>query len=183
RIVPELSDELVAELGMDGVETVEQFTDVTRTRLVAEKAQAAESHTKNELVRLATENATMEIAPEMIETEIDNMIKNFEQQLSQQGLNFEQYVQFTGQDLAAVRGQMKDQAETNIRTGLTLEAIAAAEGIDATDEDADAELAQMAAMYGMEVEQLRPLLGGNIGAIKHDIKMKKVIELLVASAK
>ncbi|MGL4624284.1 MAG: trigger factor [Culicoidibacterales bacterium] len=182
RIVPELSDELVADLGMDGVETVEQFTDVTRTRLVAEKAQAAESHTKNELVRVATENASMELAPEMVDTEIDNMIKNFEQQLSQQGLNFEQYVQFTGQDVAGIREQMKEQAETNIRTGLTLEAIAAAEGIDATDEEADAELAEMAAMYGMEVEQLRPLLGGNIGALKHDIKMKKVIELLVSSA-
>ncbi|MGL4952910.1 MAG: trigger factor [Culicoidibacterales bacterium] len=182
RIVPELSDALVAELGMDGVETVEDFNNTTRTRLVVEKAEAAESHTKNELVRLATENASMEIAPEMIDTEIDNMIKNFEQQLSQQGLNFEQYVQFTGQDLAAVRGQMKDQAETNIRTGLTLEAIADAEGIDATDEQVEAELQTMADMYQMDIEAIRPLLGQNIGALKHDIKMKKVIELLVASA-
>ncbi|MGL5916738.1 MAG: trigger factor, partial [Culicoidibacterales bacterium] len=116
------------------------------------------------------------------DTEIDNMIKNFEQQLSQQGLNFEQYVQFTGQDLAAVRGQMKDQAETNIRTGLTLEAIADAEGIDATDEQVEAELQTMADMYQMDIEAIRPLLGQNIGALKHDIKMKKVIELLVASA-
>ncbi|MGL5915265.1 MAG: trigger factor [Culicoidibacterales bacterium] len=182
RIVPELSDALVAELGMDGVETVEDFNNTTRTRLVVEKAEAAESHTKNELVRLATENASMEIAPEMIDTEIDNMIKNFEQQLSQQGLNFEQYVQFTGQDLAAVRGQMKDQAETNIRTGLTLEAIADAEGIDATDEQVEAELQTMADMYQMDIEAIRPLLGQNIGALKHDIKMKKVIELLVESA-
>lgn len=179
RIVPELSDEMVAELGLENVETVEAFMDVTRTRLVAEKAQAAENHIKNESIRLATENATMEIAPEMIDTEIDNMIKNFEQQLAQQGLNFEQYVQFTGQDVAAIREQMSEQAVTNIRTGLTLEAIAAAEGIEATQEDVDAELASMAAMYGMEVDALLPLLGGNMGAIQHDIKMKKVIDLLV----
>ncbi|MGL5295879.1 MAG: trigger factor [Culicoidibacterales bacterium] len=183
RIVPELSDEVVADLGLEGVETVEQFNEVTRTRLVGEKAQAAESHLKNELVRMATENATMEIAPEMVDAEIDNMIKNFEQQLSQQGLNFEQYVQFTGQDVAAIREQMKEQAVTNIRTGLTLEAIAAAEGIDANEADVDAELANMATMYGMDVEQLRPLLGGNVAALQHDIKMKKVIELLVAEAK
>ena len=77
---------------------------------------------------------------------------------------------------------MKEEAEGQVRTSLTLEAIAEAEKIEATDEDVEAELAEMATMYNMEVEAIKQALG-NLESIRGDLKIKKAIDFLVENSK
>ena len=88
------------------------------------------------------------------------------------------YFQFSGQDEEALKGQMKEEAEGQVRTSLVLEAIAEAEKLEATDEDVDAELTKMAEVYNMEVEAIKKALG-NLDAVKGDLKIKKAIDFLV----
>src|SRR5699024_12272249 len=83
------------------------------------------------------------------------------------------------QDEDALKKQMREDAEKRVKTNLTLEAIAKAEDIEATDDDVNEELENMASQYNMEVDQLKQMLGGNTDAIKEDLKLKKTIDYLV----
>ncbi|MEH7250736.1 trigger factor, partial [Neobacillus niacini] len=89
-------------------------------------------------------NAEVEIPDVMVDSEVNRMLQEFEQRLQMQGMNLELYFQFSGQDEDALRGQMKEEAVNRVRAALTLEAIAKAENIEATDEDVNAELEKMA---------------------------------------
>src|SRR5690625_818398 len=97
----------------------------------------------------------------MIDNELDRMLSEFEQRLQQQGMTLDMYAQFSGQDEAALKEQMKDDAQKRVQTNLVLEAIAVTEELEATDEDVNKELESMAEMYSMEVEQITQMLGGN----------------------
>ena len=118
----------------------------------------------------------------MVETELDRMLQEFEQRLSMQGLNLELYFQFSGQDEAALKGQMKEDAEKRVRTNLVLEAIIATENLEVSDEEVNEEIAKMAEMYNMEVEQIKAALG-NLEGVKSDLAFRKAIEFLAENSK
>ncbi|MBE6183829.1 MAG: trigger factor, partial [Bacillus sp. (in: Bacteria)] len=118
----------------------------------------------------------------MINTEVNRMLQEFEQNLGAQGLNLELYYQFSGQDEAALRAQMKEDAEKRVRFNLTLEAIANAENLEASDEDVEKELARMSELYNMKVEDIKKALG-SLEGIKGDLKIRKAIEFLVENSK
>jgi len=98
-------------------------------------------------------------------------------------MNLELYFQFSGQDEAALRGQMKEDAAKRVRVNLTLEAIAKAENIEVTEEDVNAELENMSTQYNMTVDQIRAALGGNLETVKADLQIKKAVEFLVENSK
>ena len=87
------------------------------------------------VVEKAAENATIDVPEEMVSTEVDRMVQEFEQRLQAQGLNLEMYAQFSGQDESALREQFQVDAGKRVRVNLTLEAIANAENIEVSDED------------------------------------------------
>lgn len=111
------------------------------------------------------------------------MVREFDQRLQQQGMNLELYTQFSGQTEEDLRGQMKEEADNRIRVRLTLEAIADAEKIEATEEDINKELEEMSKQFNMTTEQITTALGGSTDILKQDIRMKKTVELLVDNAK
>jgi len=111
------------------------------------------------------------------------MLQEFEQRLQMQGLNLELYFQFSGQDEAALREQMKPDAEQRVKMNLTLDAIAQAENLVVDDSELSKELENMAGMYNVSVEQLKSMLGGNLDSLKEDLKIRKAIEFLVENSK
>ncbi|KHF29730.1 Trigger factor [Anoxybacillus sp. BCO1] len=110
------------------------------------------------------------------------MLREFEQRLQMQGLNLDLYYQFSGQDEAALRQQMKEEAEKRVRVTLTLEAIVKAENIDVTEEEVEKELEEMANLYSLSVDKLKELLG-TLDGLKEDLKMRKAIDFLVENSK
>ncbi|EAZ83854.1 trigger factor, partial [Bacillus sp. B14905] len=102
--------------------------------------------------------------------------------LQTQGMNLDLYYQFSGQSEEDLRGQMKEEAESRVRVSLTLEAIAEAEKIEATEADIEAELEKMAAQFNMTKEQITGALGGT-AVLENDIKIQKTVEFLVENAK
>ena len=101
----------------------------------------------------------MEIPDAMVETQQRQTIDEFGQRLQMQGLNLEQYFQFTGLTYEHMMEQVKPQAERRIKSRLVLEAVAAAENIEATEEDFDAEVKRMAEGYKMEADKIKELMG------------------------
>lgn len=178
--VPELDDELAQELD-ESVKTVDEYKAKLRKDLEDAKLNQAEATEKEEAITKASDNATVEIPEAMITTELDRMMQEFEQRISQQGLNLELYYQFSGQSEEELKAQMKEDAEKRVKTNLTLKAIADAENIEISDADVDAELTKMSEQFGLSVEDIKSTLGNN-DILVNDLKIQKVIDLLVSES-
>lgn len=179
--VPELDDEFAKDANED-VETLDELKQDIRKHLEEHKKQDAENHKRDTVVEKASENAEIDLPEVMIKNELDRMVREFEQRLQAQGITTEMYYQITDSDEDALREQMKEDAEKRIRANLTLEAIAKAENIEASDEDVDKELKEMAETYKQSVDDIKKLLeaqGGGTDAIKEDLKLRNTVEFLV----
>ena len=179
--LPALDDEFAKDVD-DEVETLDALKEKIRTRLENSKKHEAEHHLRDTVVENAAANAEVEVPDVMVNSEVNRMLQEFEQRLQMQGMNLELYFQFSGQDENALREQMKEEAVNRVRVALTLEAIAKAENIEASDEDVNAELEKMAGMYNMTVDNIKAALGGLEG-IKGDLQKQKAVEFLIENKK
>lgn len=179
--LPELNDEFAKEIDPE-VEGLDALRAKMKETLAAEKKANADAQLRDELVQKAAENATIDIPEAMVVSETDRMMSDFEQRLTQQGMNLELYFQFSGQDEAALREQMKTDAETRVRVSLVLEAIAAAENMEVSSDDINAELEKMSSQFNMDTEQIKTALGGT-EMLENDIRMQNTVEFLVENAK
>ncbi|PEJ56610.1 trigger factor [Bacillus sp. AFS002410] len=179
--LPELNDEFAKDVN-DEVETLEALKAKIKADLEESKKAQAEGSLRDALVQKAAENAEVEIPEVMFESQVDRMVKDFEQRISGQGLNLELYYQFTGTKEEDLRTQMRQDAEARVRIDLTIDAIIEAEKIDATEEEMNEELTRLSAMYNIPSEQLVTMLGGT-DAVRDDIQIRKAVELLVDSRK
>ena len=106
----------------------------------------------------------------MVEHEIDHMLQHFEQQLQMQGVNLDEYAQFTGQEKSEIREQFKEDAEKKVRANLVLEAIAAQENVEVSDEETEAEVKKLAEQMGRDIEEIRKLLEAQGGFDRSGMK-------------
>jgi len=175
--LPALDDEFAKDVDEE-VETLAELTEKTKKRLEEAKENEAEGKLREELVAKASENAEVDIPQAMVDTELDRMMKEFEQRLQMQGMNLELYFQFSGQDEDALKEQMKEDAAKRVKSNLTLEAIAAAENLQVSDEEVEEELSKMAEAYNMPIENIKQAIGST-DAMKEDLKVRKAIDFLV----
>ncbi|MFC3932081.1 trigger factor [Streptococcus dentapri] len=179
--VPELDDELAKDIDEE-VETLDELKDKYRKELEAAKETAYDDAVEGAALELAVENAEIvELPEEMVHDEVHRAMNEFMSNMQRQGISPEMYYQLTGTTEEDLHKQYEADADKRVRTNLVIEAIAAAEGFDATDEEIEKETADLAAEYNMDVEQVRSLLSSDM--LKHDITMKKAIETITSSAK
>ena len=181
KVMPELNDEFAKEIDPE-VDSLDALRTKLKEAAVAKKEADAEGSLRDELVEKAAANAEVEIPEVMINTEIDRMVQEFGQRLQMQGMNLDLYYQFSGQDEAALRTQMKADAENRVRVSLVLEAIAAAENVTVTEEEVNAEIEKMSSQFGMTTDQIKTALGGT-AVLENDLKTQKTVEILVENAK
>ncbi|WP_271401383.1 trigger factor [Salinicoccus roseus] len=179
--IPELDDDLVKELDQD-VETVDALKEKVEKDLKEAKENEADVTMKEQLIEQAADNAEIDVPEAMVKTETDRMLQEFEQRLSQQGINMEMYQQLSGQDEDALREQMKDDAQKRVRTNLVLKQIAVDEDIEVTEADVDKELEKMSEQFGIKVEDIKSTLG-DLSMLKDDLKVQKAIDVLVDNRK
>lgn len=179
--LPELDDEFAKDVD-DEVETLDALKEKIKSRLEHDKKHEEEHHIQDSVVEQATANSEIDVPQVMIDNEVNRMLQEFEQRLQMQGINLELYFQFSGQSEEDLRGQMTEEAGQRVRGSLTLEAIAKAENIEASDEEVNEELEKMSKMYNMTVENIRAALG-NLDAVKGDIQARKTVQFLVENSK
>ena len=125
----------------------------------------------------------MDIPEAMVESQVEQMIQEFKQRVTYQGISFEQYLQFTGQNPDTFEESMKPEAMKRIQSSLVLSAIVAAESIEASDEDLDKEFERMASMYQMDKEQIASFMGDTEKEnMKKDIAVQKAVEFIAEQA-
>ena len=178
--LPELNDELIKEAKIEGVETVDAYKEYARKNLETNRTNAADQKFEHELIDAICDASEVEIPDVMVEDEIDGMVKDFEQRLTSQGLDLDQFKQVTGQTDETIREEIGKDAPAKVKVRLVLEAIADAENITITDEEADKELETIASAYSMPLEQIKPLI--NREALDYDLRIRKAVELVKESA-
>lgn len=176
--LPELDDEFAKDVEEE-VETLEELRTLKRQDLENGKKHEAENAKREYVVEQVTNNAEVDVPEVMIQSEVEQMMREFEQRLQMQGMTIENYTEFSGQSEEDLKEQMEKDAAQRVKTSLTLEAINEAEELEVTDEDVDKELDNLSEMYGMEKEQIVQMIGGNHAVLKDDLVIKKAIDYIV----
>lgn len=181
--LPELDDEFAKDVSE--FDTLDEYKQDIAERLSERKAQTAEREKENAVVEKAAAAAEVEIPGSMIDSEVERMLEDFANRLQMQGMTLEMYYQFSGQSEAVLKDQMRSDAEKRVLQNLVLEAIAKAEGIEASEEEVTEELEKLAKQYQRDVEELRAILtaNGNLDSLKSDLVTRKTVQFLIENSK
>lgn len=180
--LPELNDEFASDVSE--FETLEEYKADIRSKLEKDKENSARRTKEDEAIAKIVEHSKMDIPAPMIDTQVSTMINEYAQSLMQSGLSFQQYLQFTGSTMDQFREQVRPDAEERIKSSLVLEAIAKAENLEATDEDVEKKIAEMAETYGMKVEDLKENIpDSERSSMKDQIAIEKAVDFIMDNVK
>ena len=179
--VPALDDELAKDIDEE-VETVDELKEKYRKELAEGKEAAYKDAVESAAIDLAVENAEIvDLPEEMVHEEVHRSVNEFLGNMQRQGISPDMYFQITGTTQEDLHKQHEADAEARTKTNLVIEAIAKAEGFEASAEEIEAEISSLANDYNMEADRVRQLLSEDM--LKHDITIKKAVEVITSTAK
>ena len=180
--LPELNDEFASEVSE--FDTLDEYKEDIKKNLKEDKEKKAKDEKESKVIEAIVKDSEMDIPEAMLKTQQEQMVEEFEQRMTMQGLTMEQYYQFTGATYESLLDSTKESAKVRIESRLVLEAIVKAENIEATDADVEDEMKAMAEAYNMEVEKVKEMLPEkSLQNIKDDIAVRKAAEFVVEKAK
>lgn len=181
--LPELDDEFAKETSE--FDTIAELKADITTKLEAANAERADREFEEAVINAVAENAKVEIPAVMVEKEVDKMVQNLQQRLQYQGLNLEQYFQFTGTDEEKMREYMRENAATKVKVDLVLEAVEKAENIDATEEEIKEKAVEVAKMYSASEDDkmVELLMQSQQAALRSDVIINKAVKFLLENNK
>lgn len=179
--LPELDDDFAQDVS--DFDTLDEYKADVEKKILENKENQIKREQEDQIIEKIIENAQMEIPQQMIAAQTRQMTQEFAQRLQSQGLSLEQYMQFTGLTPQKMVEDLEPQALKRIQSRLVLEAVVAAENIEASDEEIDKELENMASMYQMEIDKLKELIGDDEKKqIGMDLAVQKAVEFVVKEA-
>ena len=179
--LPEVDDDFAQDVS--NFDTIAEYKEDLKKKLAENKEEALKREREETVIGKIIENAQMDIPEQMVEAQTRQMTQEFAQRLQSQGLSLEQYMQFTGLTPQKMMEDLEPQALKRIQSRLVLEAVVAAENIEASDEEIDKELENMASMYQMEIDKLKELIGDDEKKqIGMDLAVQKAVEFVVKEA-
>lgn len=181
--LPELDDEFAKDVSE--FDTLDEFKADLKSQIATRKENEVKAAKESAAVEKVAENAEVEIPEAMISSETENMVRDFDNRLRQQGMNLEMYTGFSGQTTDDLKEQMKEEASKRVRNNLVLEQIAKEENIEVSEEEVTAELEKMAGQFQRDAEEVRNILAanGSLASLSDEIKLRKTIEILVDNSK
>ena len=178
--LPELDDEFAKDVSE--FDTLDELKASIKERLQKSNEQRAKYEIEENAIKEVCKNVKVDIPSGMIEMEVTHMMKDFEQRLSYQGLNMQQYLKMIGKTEEEMKKEYEPQAIEGIKSRLTLEAIIKAEKIEATEEEIKEKMEEMAKSYGKKVEEISD--NENLkNYIEEGIETEKAIDYIVKNAK
>lgn len=173
----ELDEEFFEDLGMDGIDSEEKLKEEIKKSIQAQKEMDAENKYVDTILEEVSKNVEVDIPEEMVEEEVDRLMRRFEEQMKMQGISLDVYYQFTGSTEKDLRSQMEKEAYKNVLYRLMLEELRVVEKQEVSEEEAEKEAESLAEKYQMKKEDFLKEFGG-LDLVKYDLEMRKVIELL-----
>lgn len=176
--IPVLDDEFAKDVSE--FDTLEELKKDVREKMLAEREEGAKRAFEDAAMAKVAAGIQADIPDAMIEEQARRFVDNFRMQLQSQGVPYEQYMKMTGMEEEKLMADAKAPAEGQVRMDLAIAAIVKAEGLEASDEDVEAEYSKMAGQYGMDVENVKKYLNDDV--IKEQIVRAKAVELVAAAA-
>jgi trigger factor len=176
--VPALDDEFAKDVSE--FDTLKELKADLKKKITEDRRAAAQRAFEDVLTDKVAEGIEAEIPREMVDMQAKQMVENLKQQLASQGIPYEQYLQITGGDEKKILDEAREPAMRQVRMDLAVEAIVKAEGIEATDEEIEAEMQKIADQYGMKLEDVKKYLRAE--DVKEQVVRAKVIKLVADSA-
>lgn len=177
--LPALDDEFAKDVSE--FDTLDEYKQDIEAKLKVRKEKEREQYVESTVVEKASESATVDIPEVMVDNEVDQMIREFSSRLRLQGMSLELYLQFTGQDEAKLREQLRGDARKRVLQSLVLEAIARAENITVDEQDVQEELEKLSEQFKRPADELKQLYEANgmLDSLKKDLEIRKAVKLLV----
>ena len=178
---PEINDEFAKDVSE--FDTLADYRADIEKRLTEQAKNRAENERRDKIIETVCENATVDIPQPMVERQIDQRINEMEMRMRYQGLKLEDFLKYTGQTLEQIRANYEEGAKRQVLAEVVLDAIREAEGIDATDEEVDAEIAKYAESAEKSAEDIKKTLSdADMDYFREMVKTQKVIDMIVSSA-
>ncbi len=177
--LPELDDEFVKDA--TEFDTLDELKNDLKAKLEERAAKNAEIEADNKLFESLIGKMTADIPQVMFENKIDEMVRDFEMRLSQQGLNMEMYLMYTNMDMAAFRKTFEAQAQNQVKVRLALEKIAELENVEVTDAQVEEEINRIAEQYSLTADKVKSIVSPK--SIKADLKVAEASKIVKDSAK
>ena len=178
--LPKMDDEFAKDTSE--FDTLKELKNSIKEKLEHENKHRAEHETEDAAIKAVVDTVEVDIPSGMIETELDNMIKDMEQRMAYQGMKFEQYLQMIGKSMEEFKKENEETAKNSVKTRLTLEAIVNAEKIEPKQEDVDSKIKELSGMYGQKEEDLKKN-EQFVSYIKDSLKNEEVIKFIIDNAK
>ena len=177
RVLPDIDDNFFKDLGYDKVTNASELAKEVEKVIKERKQREIDDRFIEEVLNKAAENMKVDLSTEIIDDEVHRMLHQFENQLQMQGLKMEQYLEFSKLTMEDVHKNMEPEAIKRIKYRYLLEAVAEAEKIEVTDEEANKDAEEMAKNYGISKDELLKAFG-SMEVLKYDSKMRKTLEFL-----
>jgi trigger factor len=180
--MPKIDDEFAQDVSE--FDTLKDYKNSIIEKIKEAKTKEAEIDKENQVVTGLIERANMELPQVMIENQVSQMIEDFSNKIRQQGMNMDMYLQYMGQTMESMRDVYRDNAETQLKGRLALEAVATQMNFEISQEEVKEEMERMAGQYNMDVSMLESAMREeDKESLKMDLKVKKAVELVISHAK
>ena len=183
KVLPELNDEFIKDLGLANVETVDGLRRDRADNLLKQKEAASKRQYLDKLYEEIKKECKFEIADEIVAEEVENRKKDLQNRLAQQGLDLEQYLALTRTSEEDLNNQLKQEAVKGLQSFLVLEEIGQKESIGVSDEELEFELAKMADQYNMSIDEIKKALGQQLGQFRNNMRMNRIEDFLYENNK
>ena len=175
--LPEVTDEFIKDAV--GAESVDAYKKEVKERLEKQNADRAERELEDEIVKKISENAKVEIPDALIENQVDRMVQEMEYRMSYQGLKLADYLKYLGKTMEEYRKEYEPQAKEIVKSQLVIEKVISEEKIEATDEDVENRIAEMAKAQNKPAPDVKKnMQARQLDYIKNDIIIKKLFDTL-----
>ena len=176
--LPELNDEFVKELKVEGIETVEAFRARKEEDLKKQKELEARREYMSKLIEEIVKGSKIDLADEIVENQVESRKEDMVKRIEQSGIKLEQYLQILGQSEEQFTAQIREQALKETTEYIVLEEIGKAEKIEVSDADLEFEFAKLAEQYKMKLEDVKKALSNNLDEFRHNLKMQRIDDFL-----
>jgi len=180
--LPELNDDFVKEISE--FDNLEDFRVDKANKLRENAEQKARTALETAVIEKVSENAEVDVPETLVERQLDNMLQEMEQYLRYQGLDLEKFLQVTQKKEEDLREEQREEAEKRVKANLVLDAIIKEEGLEASEEELQEKIEELANQYGDSAERVRDVFEkqGRLDMIREEIRMRKLIDFLVDEA-
>ena len=175
---PIVDDEFAQDVS--DFDTLEEYKEDLKKNLAEKKVQEAKAEKQQKVMNVVVGNAKMDIPEAMVRKSTDDMMNQYAQELGAQGLSMDVYFKYTGMTPQQLAEQLKPQALANIKNRLVLDAIVAAENIEITDDEIEAEIQRLAESWNMEADKVRSYM--DVDLMRNDMSAQKALEMITDAA-